>query len=91
MSEELNKVVENAEETVEEVKAEAEEAVEAVQDKAEEVVEAAEDKAEEAADAAKGLKDKVQELLDKTDVDEKIVEGAKGLFGKITGLFKGDK
>ena len=37
-------------------------------------------------EAAKG---KVQEVLDKTDVDEKIVDGAKGLLGKIGGLFKG--
>ena len=31
--------------------------------------------------------DKAQELLDKTDIDEKIVEGAKGVIGKIGSLF----
>ena len=35
--------------------------------------------------------DKAQELLDKTDVDEKIVEGAKGFFGKVADFFKGKK
>ena len=34
-------------------------------------------------------KSKVQEVLDKTDIDEKIVDGAKGIIGKIGSLFKG--
>ena len=33
--------------------------------------------------AIESLKSKVQEALDKTDIDEKIVEGAKGLKGKV--------
>ena len=35
--------------------------------------------------AVSGAKD----ILDKTDIDEKIVEGAKGIVGKIGDLFNG--
>ena len=38
-------------------------------------------------DAVKGVPGKVQEALDKTDIDEKIVEGAKGLADKLGSLF----
>ena len=40
-------------------------------------------------DAMKGVPGKVQEALDKTDIDEKIVEGAKGVVDKIGELFSG--
>ena len=36
--------------------------------------------------AAGGLGDKIQGILDKTDIDEKIVEGAKDLKEKAQGL-----
>ena len=108
MSEELNKIVENAEEVkdevvetvaekAEEVQEEARsavaEAAETVQEKAEEVVEKVEavaDKVVDAAEDAKKAPGVVQELLDKTDIDEKIVEGAKGVIGKIGSMFKKD-
>ena len=40
-------------------------------------------------EAAKDLKAKAQELLDKTDIDEKIVDGAKGIVDKIGEFFSG--
>ena len=91
MSEERNKAVENIGETVEEVKGQAAEAVEAVKDQAAEAAEAVTEEAKsEAVKTLEGLKAKAQALLDKTDVDEKVVEGAKGIIGKIKDFFKGN-
>ena len=42
---------------------------------------------EELNKAIKSVQDGMQKILDKTDVDEKIVDGAKGLIGKVKGLF----
>ena len=44
---------------------------------------------EKIVDAAKDVKEKVQDVLDKTDIDEKIVDGAKSVISKIGGLFSG--
>ena len=40
-------------------------------------------------EGVKAAPGKVKELLDKTDIDEKIVEGAKDVIGKIGSLFSG--
>jgi len=37
----------------------------------------------------KGIPGKLQALLDKTDIDEKIVDGAKNLTDKVGELLKG--
>ena len=59
-----------------------------VTEKVEETAAEAEKTVDTAADTVKG---KVQELLDKTDIDEKIVDGAKNVIGKIGSLFGKDK
>ena len=73
-------------ETAEEIKDQAQETVEEVKCEVQETAQEVKDEAQETANC---LKNKVQEVLDKTDIDEKVVEGAKGLLGKIGGLFKG--
>ena len=37
----------------------------------------------------KNVQDEAKELLDKTDIDEKIVDGAKNLTGKVGEFPKG--
>ena len=44
---------------------------------------------EKVLEAVKGIKDMAKDALDKTDIDEKIVEGAKDIVGKIGNLFNG--
>ena len=62
------------------------ETAEAVKDEAQETAEAVMDEAQE---TVKSLKDMAREALDRTDIDEKIVEGAKDIVEKIGGLFNG--
>ena len=47
------------------------------------------DEVNKVVEAVKAVPGKVKEALDKTDVDEKIVEGAKDLANKVGELFKG--
>ena len=88
IEEELKKAKEAAEKMRADAERKTREAAGIVEEKAEETVEEVK---EEVKDEAKGLKDKVQDVLDKTDIDEKIVEGAKNIAGKIGSFFSGKK
>ena len=88
-TDELGKLTAKAEGKKYEAEEAVNEAAEAVEEKAEEAKSAAQDIAQKAADVVKDIPGKVKEALDKTDVDEKIVEGAKNVIGKIGSLFSG--
>ena len=77
LNDELNNAVDKAEDVANEVKDTA--------------ANETQDLAQKAMDAVKAVPEKVKEALDKTDIDEKIVDGAKGIIGKIGSLFGKDK